>query len=249
MATYLNEEQKYHVYNAPYTAAVTGEDVADIIDKLLAASDEAPALGTLLATRARFDPDHYKPWGRAWDKHEKEEWMKRHADRVEDVEKVKKSLDIAAGAAAAGAAGAAAAGAPVKEQKKKRKPKFSPAKYDATTSEEEKDDDIPPPPPPAPLEGLRSPTDPFTDTELDDMHKRIMQKCAPIIDEFSALSIFEVSYVEHKLKEFKNAFKKDYERNHQYVKFFKRVNKQGKTEGNADVKGGAKGGSKGRKKK
>ena len=34
MATYLNEEQKYHVYNAPYTAAVTGEDVADIIDKL-----------------------------------------------------------------------------------------------------------------------------------------------------------------------------------------------------------------------
>ena len=73
------------------------------------------------------------------------------------------------------------------------------------------------------------------------MHKRIMQKCAPIIDEFSALSIFEVSYVEHKLKEFKNAFRKDYERNHQYVKFFKRVNKQGKTEGNADVKGGAKG--------
>ena len=81
------------------------------------------------------------------------------------------------------------------------------------------------------------------------MHKKIVQKCAPIIDEFSALSIFEVSYVEHKLKEFKNAFRKDYERNHQYVKFFKRVNKQGKTEGNADVKGGAKGGSKGRKKK
>ena len=85
------------------------------------------------------------------------------------------------------------------------------------------------------------------DSELVDMHKRIMQKCAPIIDEFSALSIFEVSYVEHKLKEFKNAFRKDYERNHQYVKFFKRVNKQGKTEGNADVN--AKGGSKGRKKK
>ena len=71
----------------------------------------------------------------------------------------------------------------------------------------------------------------------------------PIIDGFSALNIFEVSYVEHKLKEFKNAFKKDYERNNQYVKFFKRANKQGKTEGNADVKGGAKGGSKGRKKK
>jgi hypothetical protein len=30
----LNEEQKYHVWNAPYTAAVTGEDMADIIDKL-----------------------------------------------------------------------------------------------------------------------------------------------------------------------------------------------------------------------
>ncbi len=29
----LIEEQKYHVWNAPYTAAVTGED-ADIIDKL-----------------------------------------------------------------------------------------------------------------------------------------------------------------------------------------------------------------------
>jgi hypothetical protein len=146
---------------------------------------------------------------------------------------------------AAGAAAGAAAAAPVKE--KKRKPKFSPAKYDATTTEEEKDDDIPekdddiPPPPPAPLEGLRSPTDPFTLTELEDMHKKIVQKCAPIIDGFSALNIFEVSYVEHKLKEIKNDFRKDYERNHQYVKFFKRVNKQGKTEGNADVKGGAKG--------
>ena len=155
----------------------------------------------------------------------------------------------AAGAAAVAAAAGAAAGAPVKEQKKKnkRKPKFSPAKYDATTTEEEKDDDIPekdddiPPPPPAPLEGLRSPTDPFTLTELEDMHKKIVQKCAPIIDGFSALNIFEVSYVEHKLKEIKNDFRKDYERNHQYVKFFKRVNKQGKTEGNADVKGGAKG--------
>ena len=78
-------------------------------------------------------------------------------------------------------------------------------------------------------------------TELEDMHKKIVQKCAPIIDGFSALNIFEVSYVEHKLKEIKNDFRKDYERNHQYVKFFKRVNKQGKTEGNADVKGGAKG--------
>ena len=90
----------------------------------------------------------------------------------------------AAGAAAVAAAAGAAAGAPVKEQKKKnkRKPKFSPAKYDATTTEEEKDDDIPekdddiPPPPPAPLEGLRSPTEPFTLTELEDMHKKIVQK-------------------------------------------------------------------------
>ena len=77
------------------------------------------------------------------------------------------------------------------------------------------------------------------------MHKKIVQKCAPIIDEFSALNIFEVSYVEHKLKEIKSAFKKDYDRNNQYVKFFKKVNKQGKTEVNDDVKGG----TKGRKKK
>jgi len=81
------------------------------------------------------------------------------------------------------------------------------------------------------------------------MHKKIVQKCAPIIDGFSALNIFEVSYVEQKLKEIKSAFKKDYDRNNQYVKFFKKANKQGKTEVNADVKGGAKGGFKGRKKK
>ena len=112
------------------------------------------------------------------------------------------------------------------------------------------DNFVPPPPPaPAPLEGLRSPTDPLTLTDLEDMHKKIVQKCAPIIDEFSALNIFEVSYVEHKLKEIKSAFKKDYDRNNQYVKFFKKVNKQGKTEVNDDVKGGAKGGAKGRKKK
>ena len=63
----------------------------------------------------------------------------------------------------------------------------------------------------------------------------------PIIDGFSALNIFEVSYVEQKLKEIKTAFKKDYDRNNQYVKFFKKVNKQVKTEVNDDVKGGAKG--------
>jgi len=158
---------------------------------------------------------------------------------------------MAARAPAAGAAAftiaTGAAGAPVKEQKK-RKPKFSLAN---TTRQrlKKRRTTTPPPPAPAPLEGLRSPTDPFTLTELDDMHKKIVQKCAPIIDEFSALNIFEVSYVEQKLREIKSAFKKDYDRNNQYVKFFKKVNKQGKTEVNDDVKGGAKGGSKGRKKK
>ena len=39
----LNEEQKYHVWNAPYTAAVTGEDVADIIDKLRSMYQDAKA--------------------------------------------------------------------------------------------------------------------------------------------------------------------------------------------------------------
>ena len=55
------------------------------------------------------------------------------------------------------------------------------------------------------------------------------------------VDIYEVSYVEQKLKEIKSAFKKDYDRNNQYVKFFKKVNKQVKTEVNDDVKGGAKG--------
>ena len=101
---------------------------------------------------------------------------------------------------------------------------------------------VPPPPqPPATLEGLRSPTEPFTLTELEDMHNKIVQKCAPLIDGFSVLNNFEVSYVEQKLKEIKRAFKKDYDRNNQYVKFFKKVNKQVKTEVNDDVKGGAKG--------
>jgi hypothetical protein len=164
--------------------------------------------------------------------------------------------DAAAAAAAAGtAAGGAAAASAVKKQRK-RKPQFSPNPHeDPTSSQEETDDDDmgdvvpPPPPPPAPLEGLRSPTEPFTLTELKDMHNKTVQKYAPIIDGFTALNIFEVSYVEQKLKEIKSAFKKDYGRNNQYVKFFKKVNKQGKTEVNDDVKGGAKGGAKGRKKK
>ena len=61
-----------------------------------------------------------------------------------------KTPTLAAAMARDMAARAPAAGAPVKEQKK-RKPKFSPAKYEegmsATTTEEEKDDDIPPPSP------------------------------------------------------------------------------------------------------
>jgi hypothetical protein len=138
-------------------------------------------------------------------------------------------------------------GAPAVKKQKKRKPQFSPnPNEDPTTSQEETDDDMgnvvpPPPPPPASLEGLRSPTEPFTLTELEDMHNKIVQKCAPLIDGFSALNIYEVSYVEQKLKEIKSAVKKDYDRNNQYVKFFKKVNKQVKTEVNDDVKGGAKG--------
>ena len=153
----------------------------------------------------------------------------------------------AAGAAGAAAGGDAAAGAADVKKQKKRKPQFSPNPHeDPTSSQEETDDDMgnvvpPPPPPPAPLEGLRSPTEPFTLTELEDMYNKIVQKCAPLIDGFSALNIYEVSYVEQKLKEIKSAFKKDYDRNNQYVKFFKKVNKQVKTEVNDDVKGGAKG--------
>ena len=116
-------------------------------------------------------------------------------------------------------------------------------------------DNFVPPPPPAPLEGLRSPTDPLTLTELEDMHKKIVQKCAPIINEFSALNIFEVSYVEQKLEEIKSA-KKSRALSKKIMTVTistssssKKVNKQGKTEVNDDVKGGAKGGSKGRKKK
>jgi len=63
----------------------------------------------------------------------------------------------------------------------------------------------------------------------------------PLIDGFGALNIYEVSYVEQKLQEIKIAFKKDYDRNIQYVKFLKKGNKQVETEFNDDVKGGAKG--------
>ena len=64
-----------------------------------------------------------------------------------------------------------------------------------------------------------------------------------MIDGFGVLNIYEVSYVEQtlELKEIKSAFKKDFDRNNQYVKFFIKINKQVKTEGNYDVKGEAKG--------
>jgi hypothetical protein len=53
------------------------------------------------------------------------------------------------------------------------------------------DNFVPPHTPPAPLEGLRSPTEPFTYTELEDMHNKIVQKCASLIDGFGALNIYE----------------------------------------------------------
>ena len=113
----------------------------------------------------------------------------------------------------------AAAGVGGVNKQKKRNPQFSPnPNEDPTTSQEETDADmgnvVPPPPPPlAPLEGLRSPTEPFTLTELEDMHTKIVQKCASLIYGFIALNIYEVSYVEQKLEEIKSVFKKDYDRN------------------------------------
>ena len=61
------------------------------------------------------------------------------------------------------------------------------------------------------------------------------------MDGFGTLNVYEVSWVEQNLREIKSGFKKDYESNIQYVKFFKKVNKQVKTEANDEVKGGAKG--------
>jgi hypothetical protein len=73
------------------------------------------------------------------------------------------------------------------------------------------------------------------------MHSKIVQKCAPLIDRFGTLNIYQVSWVEHNLREIKSGFKRDYARNIHYAKFFKKVNKQVKTEANDDVKRGAKG--------
>jgi hypothetical protein len=100
-------------------------------------------------------------------------------------------------------------------KQKKRKPQFSPnPNEDPTSSQEASDDDMgnlvpPPPPPPAPLEGLRSPTKPFTYTELEDMHNKIVQKCAPLIDLACLIFMrYEVYYVEQKLEEIQSLLKK-----------------------------------------
>jgi len=53
-----------------------------------------------------------------------------------------------------------------------------------------------------------------------------------------------ITAAEHNLGKIKRGFKKDYELNIQYAKFFKKNNKQVKTEAKDDVKGGAKGGKK-----
>ena len=94
----LNEEQKYHVWNAPYTAAVTGEDAADIIDKL---------------------PSVYQK-GRA------DKVVAPVADTKDETPGLATRIVLAAAAAGdAAGAPAAAAAAGVKKQKK-RKPQFSP---------------------------------------------------------------------------------------------------------------------------
>ena len=85
---------------------------------------------------------------------------------------------------------------------------------------------VPPPPPP---EDLRSPTEPLTYAELEAMHCKIVQKCTQLIDGFGTRDIYEITWVEHNLREIKRGFKKDYERNTQYMNFFNRVNKQAKT--------------------
>jgi hypothetical protein len=94
----LNEEQKYHVWNAPYTAAVTGEDAADIIDKLRSVYQK----------------------GRA------DKVVAPVADTKDETPGLATRIVLAAAAAGdAAGAPAAAAAAGVKKQKK-RKPQFSP---------------------------------------------------------------------------------------------------------------------------
>ena len=79
------------------------------------------------------------------------------------------------------------------------------------------------------------------------MHNKIVQKCAPLIYGFSAFNIYEVSYVEQKLKEIKSAFNwclyatRDIPMNVPFTFCNKQPKHQVKTEVNDDVKGGAKG--------
>jgi len=143
----LNEEQKYNVWNAPYTAAATGENAGDIIaklrsvyqkgraDKVVAPAadtkDEAPGLATLivLAGAAAGAAAGGAAGGAA----------------AGGAAAGGAAGGAAAGAPAAGApaAGAPAAGAPAAVKQKKRKPQFSPnPNEDPTTSQEETDDDM-----------------------------------------------------------------------------------------------------------
>ena len=104
---------------------------------------------------------------------------------------------------------------------------------------------------------MRSPTEPQTYAELEAMHSKIVQKCTQLIEGFSALDIYELTWVEHNLREIKDGFRKDYERNDQDIKFFKIMNKQRprlrpralSREAKGVVKSAAKGWAKGRKKK
>ncbi len=87
------------------------------------------------------------------------------------------------GASGGSAADSAAGGGAAAVKQKKRKQKFCPnPNKDPTLSQEEKDNNmdnfltvIVQPPTPL-IEGLRSPTEPFTYTELEDMHSKIVQK-------------------------------------------------------------------------
>ncbi len=87
------------------------------------------------------------------------------------------------GASVGGAADSAAGGGGAAVMQKKRKQKFSPnPNKDPTSSQEEKDDNMDNSPTvivqplPSLIEGLRSTTEPFTYTELEDMHSKIVQK-------------------------------------------------------------------------
>ena len=124
--------------------------------------------------------------------------------------------------AGAAAAGAAAEGAEDREEKKKRKPQFSPATEEM---------DVSPTGAAVPLllEGMVSPEAPRTDVELKILHQETVQKTAQIIDAIRSFDIYALSWVEHNLKECKKRFKKECARNTQYIKFFAQKNKRAKT--------------------